>query len=256
VPSPTASGAGGYVLALIPARGGSKSIPLKNLAPLGGRPLISYVIEAARQCPVIDALVCSTDHEQIADFCRQQGVRVLWRPAELSGDEVPVAEVMSHVLGEHQAQHGFTPELVPLLQPTSPFLLPEHIEAAVRLLRDHPEADSAQTITTFPHNYHAFNQRRVEGPRVRFCFPEERARCYNKQSKPTHYVFGNLVVSRSSSLLSGRGVFGLDSVFVEIARPYAFDVDEPSDLEYAEHLLRCGRVQIPDAGQRTGPTSS
>jgi CMP-N-acetylneuraminic acid synthetase len=226
-----------FVFALIPARGGSKSIPLKNLALLGGIPLISYVITAAQKCRLIDAIACSTDHPQIAEICSRNGIAVIERPTALSGDDVPVADVMIHAVNEFSRINGWVPEMMPLLQPTSPFLLPSHIESCISNMKKYRDAESAQTITTFPHNYHAFNQRMTDGPLVRFCFPKERKECFNKQLKPRHYIFGNLVVSRCVSLLAGKGVFGDISYFTEIDPLYAFDVDSFADLEYARYLL-------------------
>lgn len=233
-----------FVLAIIPARGGSKSIPLKNMALLYYRPLISYVIDAAKSCSEIDMVVCSTDHDVIARYCDEHKVSVIHRPPHLSGDDVPVAKVMIHVLEEIYNKEGWIPEFLPLLQPTSPFLLHEHIRSCIELLKSNPEADSSQTITTFPHNYHALNQRIIDGNRVRFCFPEDRRKCYSKQSKPKHYIFGNLVVSRSLSILAGKDPFGEDSFYFEIDPYYAIDVDGPNDLEYADYLLRNEKVVL------------
>lgn len=233
-----------FVLGIIPARGGSKSIPMKNLVLLNGRPLISYVINAAKKCKDIDGIVCSTDHESIAEYCKKEGVGVIARPSELCGDDVAVVDVMKHVLNEYQREKGFMPDIVPLLQPTSPFLIPEHISTLVKLMKDNPIAQSAQTIARFPHNYHAYNQRRVEGNQVRFCFEEERRRCYNKQLKPTHYIFGNLVISRAMSILQGNNPFGDYSLYCEISPFYALDIDGPEDLDYAEYLFRTGEIVL------------
>lgn len=116
------------VLALIPARGGSKSIPLKNLVPLGGKPLMSYVIDGGKACPAITKIVCSTDHDKIAEYCSSRNVEVCPRPAGLAGDDTPVADVMRHVIEKIAQEEGAAPSFIALLQPTSPFLLPEHIE--------------------------------------------------------------------------------------------------------------------------------
>ena len=231
-------------MGLIPARGGSKSIPLKNLLMLHGRPLISYVISAAKRCEELKGIVCSTDHEAIASYCKVQGVEVVSRPERLCGDEVPVADVMIHVVEEHQRANGYAPDLIVLLQPTSPFILPSHVDTLVRKMKENPKADSGQTITTVPHNYHALNQRIVEGDRVKFCFAEMRVKMHNKQLKPKHYMFGNVVVSRSKSVLEGKGPFGHHSLYLEIPIHYAVDIDGPEDVGYADYLLSAGKVSL------------
>lgn len=230
------------VLGLIPARGGSKSIPAKNIAPIAGRPLISLVIAAAKASVLLDMLLCSTDHSAIAAVCEDYAVPVMSRPPKLSQDDTPVSNVVRYVLRTLAERDGEAPGLVALLQPTSPFLLPDHIDDCVAALRRDPGADSAQTVTEVFHNAHAFNQRVIDGSGVRFRFPEERRRAFNKQLKPKYYLFGNLVVSRSRALLSGKDCFGDRSVPVEIPRACALDVDTQDDLDYASYLLEEGKV--------------
>lgn len=229
---------------LIPARGGSKSIPLKNLAPIAGIPLIRFVMDAAGKSSSLAGVYCSTDHPDIARACSAGGVAVIDRPAELGQDDTPVTAVMLHVLETLAQRDGRMPGMVALLQPTSPFLLPAHVDDCVAALRAHPEADSAQTITPVFHNAHAFNQRVVEDGKVRFRFLEERRAAYNKQRKPKHYTFGNLVVTRSRSLLQGQDCFGTVSIPVEIPRAYALDVDTLEDLDYASFLVAGNRVAL------------
>ena len=234
---------GGRVWAVIPARGGSKSIPLKNLALLAGKPLLEYVIAAARGSGRVERIICSTDHEGIASLCRTHNVEVHRRPADLSGDSVPVLEVLVHLLRDMELNRRELADVVCLLQPTSPFALPEDIDAAVAMLQMDRLADSVQTVALPPHNFHAYNQRVIEGETVRFRFPEERRIGYNKQTKPVHYIFGNLVVTRGSTLLQKSDIFGRRSLPRIIPLAYAADIDGPEDLEYAEWLLASGKVR-------------
>ena len=229
-------------IGLIPARGGSKSIPLKNIVDVGGRPLIAYVISAGKAAASLSGVFCSTDHPRIAAVCRERGAEVLDRPAKLAEDDTPVADVVRHVLETLGKARGRMPGMVALLQPTSPFLLAEHVDACVAALRANRDADSAQTIVPVFHNAHAFNQRVVENGRVRFRFADERRAAFNKQLKPKHYLFGNLVVSRSRALLQGKDCFGEGSVAVEIPRSYALDVDTAEDVDYADYLIKQGKI--------------
>lgn len=229
-------------IGLIPARGGSKSIPLKNIVLVAGQPLITYVIAAGLGAESLSRVVCSTDHAAIASVCLERGVEVLERPTQLGEDDTPVTDVILNVLKTIAAHDGVMPGMVALLQPTSPFILPSHIDACVGALRANPDADSAQTITPVFHNAHAFNQRVVKEGRVQFRFMEERRAAYNKQLKPKHYAFGNLVVTRSRSLLAGQDCFGNVSLPVEIPRAYALDVDTAEDVDYASFLVREGKV--------------
>jgi CMP-N,N'-diacetyllegionaminic acid synthase len=231
------------VIGLIPARGGSKSIPLKNLALVSGTPLIRFVIDAARHSSLTH-IYCSTDHLAIAAACVEAGVEIIERPDALGQDDTPVTAVILHALETLAQRSGHISGMVVLLQPTSPFLLASHIDDCISALRARPEADSAQTITPVFHNAHAFNQRVVADGKVQFRFLEERRSAYNKQRKPKHFTFGNLVVTRSRSLLEGKDCFGDISIPVEIPRPYALDVDTPEDLDYASFLVTCGRIKL------------
>lgn len=233
-------------IGLIPARGGSKSIPFKNIVPLAGVPLIAYMCRAGLKAKTLESVYCSTDHEKIADVCRAEGVEVLDRPTHLGEDDTPVTAVIVDVLRTLEKQNGAMPGMVALLQPTSPFALPAHIDACVEALRADPKADAAQTIAPTIHNVHAFNQRVVEDGYVRFRFLEERRAAYNKQRKPKHYTFGNVVVTRSRSLLEGQDCFGNISIPIEISRDYALDVDIAEDFDYAAFLLEKGRVKLEE----------
>lgn len=231
-------------LGLIPARGGSKSIPYKNVASLAGLPMIAHVNEAAKRCRTIDRIVCSTEDQRIADVCRELDIEVAPRPPELAGDDSPVTAAITDIL-QRMENEGYKPDAVALLQVTSPFLLPEHIDRTVEALANDPDAMSAQTVSPIPHNFHAYNQREIGGSYVRFHFRDERERCYNKQTKPKFFRFGNLVVTRSKALLAGQSCFAEPSVPVEIPEPYALDVDGPEDLETAKWYLEAGKVVLP-----------
>jgi len=229
---------------IIPARGGSKSIPLKNLAKLSNRPLIEYVIKAAQACSSVDRIVCSTEDERIRGFCLEQDIEVHNRPKDLAADDTNVLDVLVHFLLECRAKEGSLPDGIVLLQPTSPFVLPSHIDTCVNVIRNDSTANSSQTVTKFSHNFHAYNQRAIEDGHVRFIFAEERKRHYNKQTKPELYIFGNLVVVRSKALLQSKEIFAELSIPHIIPYQYALDVDGPEDLELAEWYLSKGDVVL------------
>lgn len=232
------------IWALIPARGGSKSIPFKNMALLNGRPLIEYAIRAGKASRSISRMFCSTDHDKIASFCSENGVEVQQRPPELAGDSVSTLDVIVYFLETFIREKGSVGGIVTLMEPTSPFVLPMVIDKCVKLLKDNPGADSVQTITTIPPNHHAYNQRYIKDGYVFFRFSRERENKFNKQLKPEFYVHGNLRVFRSKSVLEKRDIYG-DSMHYIIPRAYAMDIDGPEDLKLAECMIRCGLVELP-----------
>jgi CMP-N-acetylneuraminic acid synthetase len=213
-------------------------VPRKNIAPLLGQPLLRFVVEAGRGVPRLGRIFCSTDDPRIAAVAVGLGVIVVERPADLAGDDSPVLAAIVHFLEGLGVREGRVPAAVVLLQPTSPFLLPEHIEACLDGLACYAEAQSAQTVTSVPHNMHAFNQREFDGPFVRFRFEAERNLAYNRQRKPVLYGFGNLYVTRSRALLAGEQVYAKPSFAVEIPAHYALELDSPADFTAAEQACR------------------
>lgn len=230
---------------LIPARGGSKSIPLKNIAEFAGVALIDYNIRAAAQSVSLSRTICTTDSDEIAAHCRKCGIDVHPRPDNLGADDTAVIDVILYTLDEIEAREGSVPEFVALLQPTSPFLRTHHIDNCVAELRDNPAAGSAQTVITPPHNSHAYNQRQIIDGEVTFRFAEERAKAYNKQTKPEFWLFGNLVVFRVDYCRAQKAVFATPSRAVPIEQYYGFDADGPEDFQLGELLIKNNFVELP-----------
>ena len=134
-----------HVVALIPARGGSKGIPRKNLAPLAGKPLLLWAIDAALAADTVTRVVVSTDDDEIAAAAGD--AELLRRPAELAGDDTPMLEVIRHAL-----EHVEPCEVLVLLQPTSPLRRPEQVDEAVRMLLE-SGADTVVSVVEVPHRY-------------------------------------------------------------------------------------------------------
>src|SRR3989344_1132419 len=118
------------ILAIIPARGGSKGIPGKNIKLLAGKPLIAHSIEAARNSRFINRVIVSTDDEHIANAARKYGAEIIMRPKELAEDKTPMDPVLQHAV-EFLEKENYIPEAVMLLQPTSPLRTTEHINEAI-----------------------------------------------------------------------------------------------------------------------------
>lgn len=157
-------------LVVIPARGGSKGIPDKNIKLLGGKPLIHYTIEAAREVFSDEVIYVSTDSERIKAVAEETGLKVPFlRPAHLATDTAGTYEVLVHAL-EHAEQKGYQPDIVVLLQPTSPFRTAQHIREALELYR--PEIDMVVSVketksnpyyVLFEENEEGFLQKSKEG---------------------------------------------------------------------------------------------
>jgi N-acylneuraminate cytidylyltransferase len=135
------------ILAVIPARGGSKGIPKKNIKQLCGKPLIVYSIKAALASTYIDRTIVSTDNEEIAEVSRRAGAEVPFlRPAEFAQDLTPDTPVFEHCLQWLKEKENFVPEFIVHLRPTGPLRTAEEIDKAIELLALHPEADSIRSV--------------------------------------------------------------------------------------------------------------
>jgi len=140
------------VIGIIPARGGSKGVPGKNLRPLGGKPLIGWTIEAALAAETITRLVVSTDDAEIAAVARDAGAELVERPAELAQDTTPTEPALFHVLEVLRAREQYRPDALALLQCTSPLRGPDIIDAGVRKLFE-TGCDAVMTVTPIQHWY-------------------------------------------------------------------------------------------------------
>ncbi len=228
------------ILGFVPARGGSKGLLKKNIALLAGRPLIEYCIDASFSSAIFDQIICSTDDAAIADIASHKGVSVDIRSKELSGDLVDIHDVVREYLGRQSILH----EYIALIQPTSPFILPKHIQLLAKRLDSNKEFLTAQTIIKVPHHYHAWNQRQIVDDKVEFVFKSYRQKAYNKQLKPNYYSLGNLLISKTSNIINGGTFFSPPSTYIEIDWPYNIDIDTKEDLILAESLLNFGAVKI------------
>ncbi len=241
----------GKIWALVPARGGSKSIPYKNLVPLAGRPLLDYGVLAAKACERLDRIICSTEDDNIAERARTLGIEIDRRPISLAGDMTKVEDVVREMLARlSNGESRLLPDILVLIQPTSPFLCREHIDAVLDAMLADPQCRSGQNITPIPHNHHAFNQRSLEKGRAILKFENERRIAYNKQSKEPLYGFGNLYAARAEAILDGDTFFASPAVATVVPRPYNFDLDGPSDIPFAEAILGAGLVKLPHLDER------
>jgi len=233
-------------MALITARGGSKSIPLKNIVPVCGRPLIEYSCFALQKANTVDRIICSTDSKKIADVCKRNNIEIIDRPPHLSGDLVNSIDVVINVANTLYDIEGSVSEIILLIQPTSIFINSQHIDQTVNALKNNPEAKSSQTVVKVPHQFHAYNQRMMseDSKDICFAFLKERIKGYSKQTKPTFYTYGNLIVTRTLPLLEEKTLFARPSIPIEIPFYYSYDLDSQDDIELAELMINNNLVEI------------
>ena len=238
-------------LALIPARGGSKSIPRKNIRLFAGYPLIAYSIAAGLAAELVSRVVVSTEDEEIAAIARSYGADTPFlRPAELSQDYTADLPVFQHAL-EWLAEHeGYQAEMVVQLRPTSPFRRVTHIDQAICRLLERPEADSVRTMCVPFQN--PFKMWRI-GPDgfVQPLLGAEYPEPYNMPRQLLPEVFwqtGYVDVAWADTILQKGSMTG-DRILPLIIDPSEWiDIDSPDDWRRAERLLESGEISFDDLG--------
>ena len=230
------------VLAVVPARGGSKGLHRKNLLQVGGISLVARAVHAARSAARVDRVVGSTDDPEIAAAMRSAGAEVPFlRPAELAADDTPDAPVFLHALAALAAE-GYQPDVVVNVRPTAPLRTGEDIDAALDLLDRHPACASVKSVTVA--SQHPYKMWTLDGDVLIPVLPEWHERFSGdvdvaRQRLPVVYRSNGAVDAVRCEALLATGSFHPGSVaayVMELRR--SVDVDTARDLELAEHRLR------------------
>ena len=225
------------ILAVVPARGGSKGIPGKNLRLAGGLSLVAHTAQTARSLPWIDRAILSTDDAEIAAEGRRHGLDVpFMRPEALSGDAALAVDVWRHAWLACEAHYGERFNLSVLLEPTSPLRRPEDVERTVRRLVDggHP---AAATVSPTPAHYSPHKTLTVSEKGVIGFYLQEGAKHSLRQSIPQYYHRNGIcyAATREQVVDNGR-IIDADAAAVVIDRPVV-NIDDPFELELADWLL-------------------
>jgi N-acylneuraminate cytidylyltransferase len=246
------------IVALIPARSGSKRVVGKNVRPLAGHPVMAYTLAAARASGVFVDVVLSTDSEEYADIGRRYGAEVPFlRPATLAGDTSPDIEWVVHAL-RGLAAAGRTYDAFSILRPTSPFRLPTTIQRAWKQFLGHPEADSLRAVEKCKQ--HPGKMWVLKGAlMVPLLSPRHQREILGQeqghtpwhssqyQSLPPVYVQNaSLEIAWCRVALEGGTIAG-ENVVPFLTEGYeGFDVNHPYDWVFAEELVRTGQAQLPE----------
>ena len=224
------------ILAIIPARGGSKAIPRKNIRDLAGLPLIAYSIKAGQSAASVDRLVVSTEDDEIAAVARDYGAEVVERPTSLAQDETPTRPVLEHAV-ERLAESGYRPDAVLTLQPTSPLRTAQHIDEAVALFEADPDADSLVSCVRVPHCFHpnSVMTRAADGS-LHPLLPEPAIT--RRQEKGDLYARNGAAIYITRIDRVGDFVFGGRLLSYEMAMEDSIDIDEEDDFRLAEWRLK------------------
>ena len=230
------------VLGVVGARSGSKSIPHKNIRLLSGKPLLSWIIEAARKSKYISRLILSTDSEEYAKIGRQLGAETPFiRPAHLADDNASDIDFLTHAVSWLEENEKWKPDIILRLPPTTPLCKPESIDACVKILLDDPRATSARTITSAPK--HPYKLWQIKNDELHPFIPKETTGFAEPSNMARHlltpaYAHVDVIAVRYDTLMKNGLLTGPRTRFVKLDKTDAVDIDTETDFLLAEILLK------------------
>ena len=240
------------VLAVVPARGGSRGLPDKNLRSLCGLPLVAHALQAAAATPSVTRAIVSTDSEEIARVARaHDGDVPFLRPVELAGDDTPMAPVIAHALDTIEALEGRSYDALLLLDPTSPAREPAQLEAAIARLLADPDLDGVVSVSepTFQPEWVGV---RDEGDTLRRYFASGTGVTRRQDAGRYLRINGNFYVWRAASARALQRSWFDEGRYAgyEIPEAQAFSIDDEYEFRLIEALVTAGLVRLPGEAHR------
>ena len=224
---------GQRILAICPARGGSKGIPLKNLQPFLGVPLVARVGHIVAEIPEIDRAIVSTDSEEIANIAKDSGLEVpFYRPEEISGDRISDLEVLSHALVEMERLDGVDYDIVVMLQPTSPLRRVEHVLGTINMLID-GGWDAVWTVSETDSKNHPLKQLTINNGQLDYYDRSGKQIIARQQLAPVYHRNGGAYAIRRDCLLDQKSIKG-ERTGSLVLNENMVSIDTYWDLELAE----------------------
>lgn len=228
------------ILALIPARGGSKGIPRKNIKPLTGKPLIAYTIEAAKS-KLINKVVVSTDDDEIAHISKQYNAEVIKRPKYLAQDDSKTIDAVSHVITTLE-EDGYFPDIVILLQPTSPLRTLEDVDSAIKLfIKNMDNCDSLVSVCEFEHS--PYWSLKVEDDYLKPNFGEDYFKMRRQDLPKLYMPNGSIFISKKKSLLTSESFYNGNIIPYFMKTKESIDIDTILDFKLAELILENNEIE-------------
>ncbi len=224
------------VLAIIPARGGSKGIPRKNLVPLNGKPLIQYTLEAAQKSSYVTDILISSDDAQIINFCEEFGIKVPYRrPVELATDEATMVDTIVHALGWLKENKFLIPETTLLLQPTSPLRTASHVDEAIELFVSGCADSLVSVHEMIEHPYECI--RKKSNGWSYLAKPDIEVTRRQDYKEQFYYINGAIYMIRTDILLQEKTFVIEGKTMLYNMNPLCgIDIDDEDDIIRAEYI--------------------
>ncbi|MCC6498830.1 MAG: acylneuraminate cytidylyltransferase [Anaerolineales bacterium] len=247
-----------HILALIPARGGSKGIPRKNIRNFAGYPLIAWSVAAAKQSKLVTRVIVSTDDEQIAAVAREFGAETPFlRPSKFAEDNTTDLPVFEHALQWLAENENYQPEIVVQLRPTSPIRPRGLVDDAIQVLQSHADADSVRGVVVAGQNPHKMWRISGEnGPMKNLLDVPGIPEPYNAPRQilpPIYWQTGHIDAIRAETILKGGSMSGGVIYPILIDSRYTVDIDNLQDWARYEHLVSTGELDMVTPGKTRRP---
>lgn len=224
----------GNVIAIIPARGGSKGVYKKNIKYVKGKPLIAYTIDIAKKSELIDEIFVSTDDKEIAETSEKYGIEVIPRPGDLAQDDTPDLPVFKHAI-LYLEKKGIETDLVVNLRPTAPLRTVEDIDSAIRIMFN-TKADSVRSFCEV--NEHPYWMFKIINGRIKPFIPEHTISLYpRRQLLPKLYILNGAVDIMRAKCIKNDSLYGKDIRAYIMPRTRSLDIDTEEDFKILEFLL-------------------
>ena len=218
-------------LGVIPARGGSKGVPRKNIRDFAGTTLVEIAVKAAAGSKYLTETIVNTDCMEIAAVARKCGGNVPFiRPKELGTDDIPVKDITRHTALWYENERGRRPDIIVTLQPTSPFRTSEHLDEAIKMLL---ESDAEGVIGLTEAEHTPYKMRLIEDGRTYELFPGKNV-VQRQDAPPVYRLNGIVYATKWDTLISKRSLWGDNSLPLVLPEEVAFNIDTVMEFEMAE----------------------
>lgn len=241
------------IVSIIPARGGSKGVPRKNIKELGGVPLIAYSIACSLGARLVDRTIVSTDDEEIAEISKKYGAEVIMRPAELAQDHSRSEEALKHAIKELETKELDLVDVIVMTQCTCPFRLSADIDDSIRLLRE-GKFTAVASVSETPGHFHPYKLKKIENGELVSMVQEpgmstkiiESHKYFVRQLLPgTFYWMNGAVYTMDyKTLMVDNNRYGKKCGALVLPSERLVNIDSVTDFEFAEYLLKRGKIKL------------
>ena len=223
------------ILAIIPARGNSKSIKNKNLIKINGKNLIDYTIESSKKSKKLTRIVVSSESKKILNHCKNK-VETITRPKNLSRDSSKTIDVVNHCINHLKKKENYIPDLIVLLQPTSPFRNYKHIDNAINLFLKDKESNSLVSVQEVAHNFEPYSQMTINNKGYLINTLKQKKIKVRRQDKKITYA------RNGAAIYITNKIFNLKSLLYGNIQPFKMSLLSSIDIDTFEDLILCRLV--------------